>query len=322
MADDYSSSPSESVQTKDTVHSLLISANLFKLRGEMEAAIGECIRALRINPDSVVAHSLLGDIYKDQGKHEEAMEWYKLALDLEPDSKPDLERLETIIRQSEPKQPQVERTPSVWLSRKTYTILLGLVAVILLAAIMITVLPFGSGDARDTDAPVITPRRPLSLPKRTPSVQAPRAESPASGEAKTAYQPTSSAQEAYLINTLNALEALTSRGLQVTGMAVDPRSKSATITFIGQARKDEGAAEELVRDGLIIMKEAFTKDAALSRITIRALYKVSSSAGPLPEIVFMADATRDSTLRLDPMTTDYTQQSAILENQWWRSEKK
>ena len=72
----------------------LAAANLSRLRGLFTDAEGICIRVLRADPNNVHAHSLIGDIYRDQGRFEDACQWYQLALDLQPDSRPDQSKLE------------------------------------------------------------------------------------------------------------------------------------------------------------------------------------------------------------------------------------
>jgi tetratricopeptide (TPR) repeat protein len=79
------------------VHTLLAEANLLRLRKEWQAAILRCTEALKIAPNSASAHSLLGDICRDEGRPREAMEWYRQALTLEPTRRLDREKLDALI---------------------------------------------------------------------------------------------------------------------------------------------------------------------------------------------------------------------------------
>lgn len=63
---------------------LLTKANVCRLRHEWNEATDACIAVLRSQPNNRHAHSLLGDIYRDQGKWDDAMQWYRMALELEP----------------------------------------------------------------------------------------------------------------------------------------------------------------------------------------------------------------------------------------------
>ena len=80
------------------VYSLLATANLYRVRGLWQEAENKCIEVLRRYPNNPAAHSLLGDIYADQGRWEEAKEWYELAVELAPSSQADKKKLERVRR--------------------------------------------------------------------------------------------------------------------------------------------------------------------------------------------------------------------------------
>jgi tetratricopeptide (TPR) repeat protein len=71
----------------------LAGANLLRMRGRWNDAADRCVEVLRADPTSAAAHSLLGDIYQDQGRPEEARHWYQLALELNPQSEADRSKL-------------------------------------------------------------------------------------------------------------------------------------------------------------------------------------------------------------------------------------
>lgn len=77
----------------------LAAANLLRLRGQYEAAEARCVDVLRSDPDNVHAHSLLGDIYAEQGRIDDARQWYQIALDLDPRSRSDRDKLARLTRQ-------------------------------------------------------------------------------------------------------------------------------------------------------------------------------------------------------------------------------
>jgi len=86
------------------VNPRLAHANLLRMRGQWEEAMRVCADVLRHFPSNVHAHALMGDIYRDQGNLEEAAQWYKLALELAPDSAVDRQRLEQVQRELELRQ--------------------------------------------------------------------------------------------------------------------------------------------------------------------------------------------------------------------------
>ncbi|MCS6829737.1 MAG: tetratricopeptide repeat protein [Armatimonadota bacterium] len=86
------------------VNPRLAQANLLRLRGQWQEAMRVCADVLRQFPGNVHAHALMGDIYRDQGNLEEAAQWYKLALELAPESIVDRQRLEQVQRELELRQ--------------------------------------------------------------------------------------------------------------------------------------------------------------------------------------------------------------------------
>jgi len=63
------------------------------MRGQWAEASEECTRVLERAPGNATAHSLLGDLYLDQGRVEEARHWYQLAIEFNPQSEADRARL-------------------------------------------------------------------------------------------------------------------------------------------------------------------------------------------------------------------------------------
>jgi exonuclease VII small subunit len=93
------SSPEEAQQ----IDRLLSQANLHRLRKEWEPATDLCIQVLKLAPTNATAHSLIADIYYEEGRLEEALRWYKMAMELRPSAseKAKLEKAEKeILKQS------------------------------------------------------------------------------------------------------------------------------------------------------------------------------------------------------------------------------
>ncbi|MHB9130305.1 MAG: tetratricopeptide repeat protein [Armatimonadota bacterium] len=81
----------------DEAHRLLAEANLLRLREQHDEAIGICTRVLRMDHNNAAAHSLLGDIYREQGDDREALGWYKLAVSLDPANQIERRKLDDMI---------------------------------------------------------------------------------------------------------------------------------------------------------------------------------------------------------------------------------
>lgn len=81
----------------DETNRILAQANLHRMRGEWEEAAAVCMEAMRLSPNDATAHSLLGDIYSDQGRLDEAIRWYCMALDIQPTSRTDRAKLTRLV---------------------------------------------------------------------------------------------------------------------------------------------------------------------------------------------------------------------------------
>jgi hypothetical protein len=66
------------------VYPELARANLLRMQGRYEEAIEVCRRVMGRFPSNETVHALLGDIYADQGKLEDAIQWYELLVELSP----------------------------------------------------------------------------------------------------------------------------------------------------------------------------------------------------------------------------------------------
>ncbi|MBN1459979.1 MAG: tetratricopeptide repeat protein [Armatimonadetes bacterium] len=75
----------------------LFQANVLRLRRQYDLAEAQCSEVLRREPDNAEAHSILGDIARDRGNDQDAIQWYKMALDLNPGNIADRKKLESAI---------------------------------------------------------------------------------------------------------------------------------------------------------------------------------------------------------------------------------
>lgn len=74
----------------------LARANLLRMRGDYHGAQEVCLAILRRFPNNATGNTLLGDIAAERGDLEHAIEWYELALDLQPDSAVDRQKLDAV----------------------------------------------------------------------------------------------------------------------------------------------------------------------------------------------------------------------------------
>ena len=76
---------------------LLMTANVLRLRRQWSLAEAKCSELLKLDPENAAAHSLMGDILRDQERVQDAIEWYKLAVDRDPANETDRRKLEALI---------------------------------------------------------------------------------------------------------------------------------------------------------------------------------------------------------------------------------
>jgi len=85
------------VVSQEEIAGLLADATLLRTWGQYEEAINVCVRIVRMDARNGAAHSLLGDLYRDQGNHREALGWYKLAIQIEPGNEVVRRKLDKMI---------------------------------------------------------------------------------------------------------------------------------------------------------------------------------------------------------------------------------
>lgn len=303
-------------EKRQTVHALLLNAHLMKLRGELEAAIGECIKALRINPDNVAAHSLLGDIYYEQGKTDEAMNWYKLALDLKPDSSVDRARLERLL--SEKKTPISEETKPErkgWNKKALLAVIAVVVALIAVALIITEVIIPLTAQQPVSNVPAAPP-----VIENTPRTIMPRDTTGGDGNtpAASVAPVTGSYQETALATGLDSSQTLIDAKLRIVSILIDPRNGSVMITFVGPPLvAGQNTMEDVAKSSFIICKTAFLQNSTITRINVRALYSIPIDGKLQPEIVFTGDMSREKALSTDVESPNLPDMINIFENAWW-----
>lgn len=306
-------------------YSELAEVNLLRMRGRYDEAIEKCTTLLRQRPNDPLLHSLIGDVYHDQGNLDEAVQWYRMALDLDPTSdyvREKLEKAEHLTLSG-----QTKRTDLDWWRWA----ILACAAAILAVAV-------GTGwaiwSSRSTSPTRVEPPPASQAPP--PGLAVPTPHSPQTPTAQT-YVPPPARSEAMAgpvkpsgdggtAGSLTALERhlldLLSKSIQpevsgrtsVRSLTIDPRSHTAVVSMYAAsppARPDELNA--LVWDARAVALWTLSLAPDLRSVTIRVLSRFAQRlgvAGPV-EIVFIGDLERDradiaSALGTNPFSA-----------QWW-----
>ncbi len=324
------------------VYALLAQANLLRMRGHWEEAAEACMTALRLAPDSSSANSLLGDIYENQGRYDDAAQWYRMALDANPDSPADSVKLERLSQrenirpgQSRPGNAGIPKASS-GIPKAVDTALTGhrvLVtggrvlprfrdpefvlrwgaAAATLALVLVVALAFHAVHHAGTLAALGFGGDPVV--KSSLVVVPPRAGTlPVDPDAAPLHDPS----EQSLLTALQASQDLSRLGVAVYDVQADPRAGRMTITF-GLTMSSDLTQAAVVRDALRVL-EAAGSDSSVTTYTARCLLMPSSgSAGTA--LAFVGDvssASVQASASAGTALTD-TQAEAAFSNLWWSS---
>jgi hypothetical protein len=265
---------------------LLATANLWRMRGRWTEAERCCVDVMRANPNCVHAHSMLGDIYRDQGRYEDAAQWYRLALDLDPDSladrakldrvKAELARTEKRLRRENADAPPpsgVSRAPDAasnrWLKALAglAVVFVALVGVLLIAMTR----PPTRGAARKTAPPAApapsAPAAPLNVPLPPPTADRHGAARPRDDEELATPQ---SDREAAIERAIGARANLACSVLDAAAVQTDGVSVLIVLTSTPPSVDTADAMREiLLSEARRSAVAALTADPDLTQAVVR-----------------------------------------------------
>ncbi len=321
-------SPYEEGALSRDVYSLLAQANLLRVRGHWEEAAEACMAALRLAPDSSSANSLLGDIYENQGRYDDAAQWYRMALDANPDSPADIVKLERLRQREDirpspsrpsvgagtPKSPEVvsavRRSPLRLVRDPEFALRWAAIAAAV-ALVLIVSLAFraarqaGTLSALGLGADVVV--KPVVVPPRAGTL-------PTDPDAAPAHDPSEQA----LLTALQASQDLSRLGIAVYDVQADPRSGRMTVTF-GLPPSPGLSQAQIARDALQVL-EAAGPEPTVTTYTARCLL-ISSSGQSGTTLAFVGDISSDSvpaSASAGAALTDM-QAEAAFSTLWWSS---
>ncbi len=305
-------------------YALLAQANLLRMRGCWEAAVENCMAALRLAPDSPSAQSLLGDIYENQGRYDDAIQWYRMALDAHPDSPADrlkLERL-TARQQALPVQASasartrtaaadtedVSHAPhrakglilSVDKALRYGAIVTALVVVVVVASAYAAVRRHaGLGSLRPTQE---MRERPLLVSS--------------SGAAAAPDDTARDTADQAALEALRRSPDLAASGVTVYDVQTDPHAGRVSVTF-GLAAQAVLTRAAILKDALLTVQAAGTAIPNAAIFTARCL---SASPGGSYSLVFAGDVPRSS-VPVDAVAAGLNEAriQSLWNGLWWSS---
>lgn len=304
---------------------LLAAANLCRIRRHWEEAMEKCQEILQHAADNVSAHVLLGDIYQNQNRLEDAALWYRMALDLDPNDtavSTKLQRVENLLHARQatsalgagasPSGPsasgrtrvdQFVRGEGYWTLVKIVTLVLsGLFLIVVSAAIVSVVGNRRSAplrDARDLHSPIETPngqqmtRTVPAVPSASqpsgPAVQPSISQGGAPGAAITSGSGITP-PEAGFLDRVRSYPSVAQAKINVESAFADPRTEGITVLF--QFPQAAGAAgrKAILTQAKTLAEAAYAVEPEAKLVTVRANANISNSAGgSSPQIAFMGD---------------------------------
>ena len=310
------------------VYALLAQANLLRMRGCWEEAVQNCMAAMRLAPESPSAQSLLGDIYENQGRHDDAIQWYRMALDVNPDSPADQLKLNRLLRLQQEVTPRAsdvvpsevtEREPALrWNAEITlrYAAILSALLVILVVSLAylsvhrhaaLAALGMGGGQEMEVK------------PVLVPSEGATTLTSSLAGGARDA-------SEQALLDALKASPDLTAQGISVYDVQTDPRASSIAVTFGVASRTPTAAStrEAILQGALRTIQAAASASGGQSASVVHCALPQSSLWGRGHQqrragFCRGHSAQRDSRRRFRPMQGWMQPRCrlAVFANPWW-----
>lgn len=313
------------------VYALLAQANLLRMRGSWEEAVQNCMAALSLAPEHSSAQSLLGDIYENQGRHDDAIQWYHMALDVNPDSPADRLKLDRLLqmRQEEPRRSRFQQitglrspvAPHPRRSRFTNPET-ALRAASLFAALAVLLIVGSAYVAIHRHAALASLGLASDQEVKTPTVVVPTENDPASSRSFGAHD----ASEQGLLDALRASGDLSGQGVTVYDVQIDPRSLALDITF-GLAPGASGSLsrDSVLRAALRVLQLAASLPGGQSTgsSTVRCL-QTTTAAGSANSatLIFVANAAAGALPADAPSAAGLTtaQLQALFTNSWWSTQ--
>jgi len=316
-------SPKDEAGLPREVYALLAQANLLRMRGHWEEAVDNCMAALRLAPDSPSAQSLLGDIYENQGRFDDAVQWYRMALDANPDSPADRLKLDRLLRTQTASRPDRRAVPpdaavpapvapaSPFWRKLTQDPEKSLRYGAVLAAVLVSlVVALAFAAAHHRAALTALGLGPAREVKAAPVVVSPASGLPAAEAGDIARD---SAEQAVL-DTLRGQAGLSASGITVGDVQFDPRAGRMVITL--SLPPPTGLTRVAVlRAALRAAQAGAAASPSTAAFTLRAL--MTSATGTGDALVFVGDLSQTALPAAGTPDLDDDHVQALFTDPWW-----
>ncbi|MCA0361535.1 MAG: tetratricopeptide repeat protein [Armatimonadetes bacterium] len=200
----------------------IANANVLRMRNQLQEAIDACLAILRRYPNNVTAHSLLGEIYLERDEPDQAVQWFEMALDLDPKNARDqamLAKAKSQLEAANKKQTieQLEIQPRSF----TTAYVVGVAALIL--AVGLAAFFIGSATSKNRLAQMKPEAsEPIQIPAGKPAQPLGNPATKMSADGKTSSNTD--------LTALRAIQSTGERGNLITSLLVDPATELVTVT--------------------------------------------------------------------------------------------
>jgi hypothetical protein len=284
----------------------LARANLLRMRGDYKQAENICLSILKRYPNNASAHTLLGDIYAEQGELEQAAQWYELALDIVPESESDRRKLESVRRRIHERDTaatadQIGLPPKDPQRGILYAFAAGLAIFLLVGTYF---LGRTMGIRQERGVAVVQQPIDAGAPRDHVVIHQP---APAPAPVQEERRIEAGDEDRALVARIT--QQAGAEGGRIVNASIDPRTRMITLTY----NVPEGDDERTI--GARLAVAALTAEPASNMVTLRAMRNGA--------LVFSADVTREA-MRLvqSPEWQQMHQQdplafrSALFSNPW------
>jgi hypothetical protein len=275
----------------------------------------------------------MGDIYLDQGRLDDAIQWYCLAIDLDPGNAADRLKLTRAIDERRQQIAQVPRPLDLkiikdlfgsrrfdpnrtkfWRSERPLRIFVFIASVACLSAVVAWPIlsTHDSSAKRTSPADRFIDTSPISL---IPFTGQPSTNAASQASGQIISDPTDNE----LLTKLRGNEELLGRSIVVTAVTNDPRTSRVTITYVSNPVADSPISRgQIARDGIRVAQAAVSAAAYSQPVgfTLRGLIPSPHGGDPLG---FVGDISAGDVLALNPsdMTVSDTAMESHFANPWW-----
>ncbi|MCE5323059.1 tetratricopeptide repeat protein [bacterium] len=323
---DLTSTDGTSRMPKLEVGAYLTSANLHRIRKEWDEAVADATEALRIDQNNADIASLLGVIYQERGMLDDAVIWFQMALEMNPNSAYDRARLKQVkdlIAQGGKASGSQDRLRTF--ENRTRIWAIGMAAVFIIVLILALIITgrhktdnYGSQSSIDPNAQTAAQdidqtNPPIRTPAKAMTTKSARSSSGSLSGSSAGS--TRTPAEVKINHDVSAADSIGSA--KVDDVIADPRQSIVIVTYtIPAASANKGS---IMITSAAIARAAFAANAEVKTVTARCV--ISPGGQSSTQIAFMGDITRRALEALGANSTS-DQIEASFTGIWWNPQIK